>query len=66
MITGIPSGENLRITHTTLNGDVYYFTKKPSSDGYTLYKDENGKAVKIAKGANPPELEDKYIKCRRK
>lgn len=66
MPAGIPKGEILRITHTTLSGEIYYFTKKPNSDGYSLYKDEDGKAVKIAKGANPPELEEKYIKSRRK
>lgn len=62
MPSGIPKGEILRITHTTLKGEVYYFTKKPNVTGYTLYKEENGKAVKIAKGPNPIFLEDKYIK----
>lgn len=65
MPTGIPKGENLKRTYTTLKGEIYYITKKPNSDGYTLYKDENGKAVKIAKGPTPPYLEDKYIKVKK-
>ena len=62
MPTGIPKGETLQLTYTTLKGEVYYITSKPNCESYFLYKNEGGKANKIAKGSNPPELEKKYIK----
>lgn len=62
MAAGIPKGEILRVTYTTRTGEVYYITSKPNRECYYLYKDEDGKAVKIAKGSNPPELEEKYLK----
>lgn len=62
MVTGIPPSENIITTYTTLKGDIYYITEKKNVADFFLYKDENGKAVKIAKGPNPPFLEEKYIR----
>lgn len=62
MPTGIPTSEKIVTTYTTLKGDIYYITEKKNVEDYFLYKDENGKAVKIAKGPTPLFLEEKYIK----
>ena len=61
-ITGIPSSENIILHRIARNGDSYRITTNDSATVYTLYKIENNKAIKIAKGSNPLELENKYVK----
>ena len=61
MVIGIPKTEQKWVKRTTLNGEIYYITSKENRDFYFLYKEENGKAVKIGKAKSPLELENKYI-----
>ena len=61
MITGIPKTEQIWVKRTTSKGEIYYITSKENRDFYFLYKEENGKAVKIGKAKSPLELESKYI-----
>ena len=62
MPNGIQKSEKICTTYKTLKGKVFYITTKENCDGYYLYKMENEKAVKIAKGSSPITLEEKYIK----
>ena len=61
MVNGIPMAERIWVKRTKSKGEVYYITSKENRDFYFLYKEENGKAVKIGKAKSPLELESKYI-----
>lgn len=60
-MTGIPSSEFLLVTTVSKTGVTYYTTSKWSRDKYFLYREENGKAVKIASAKSPLDLEEKII-----
>ena len=62
MANGIPKTERIWETRLTGDGRKFYVTSKESRDYYFLYKEENGKAVKLGKAKTPLELEKKYIK----
>ena len=61
MVNGIPKTERIWVKRATSKGEIYYITSKENRDFYFLYKEENGKAVKIGKAKSPLELENKYI-----
>lgn len=62
MIKGIPESERIWVEETSENGTVYYITAKVNDRSlYYLYKDDDGKAVKLGKARSPTELEEKYI-----
>lgn len=61
MVNGIPKTEQVWVKRTTSKGEIYYITSKENREFYFLYKEENGKAVKIGKAKSPLELESKYI-----
>lgn len=61
MVNGIPMTERIWVKRTKSKGEVYYITSKENRDFYFLYKEENGKVVKIGKAKSPLELENKYI-----
>ncbi len=61
MAYGIPSTERVWVTLRASNGEIFYITSKEARDFYFLYKEENGKAVKLGKAKSPFELEEKYI-----
>lgn len=61
MAYGIPSTERVWVTLKTANGEIFFITSKEARDFYFLYKEENGKAMKLGKAKSPLELEEKYI-----
>lgn len=61
-IKGIPSAEKIVLHREAKNGDVYKITVNEAGTSYTLYKIEGDKGIKVGKGTNPLELENKYIK----
>lgn len=64
MPIGISRTETIWLTRTTLKGEKYYITSKENRDCYFLYKEENGKATKIAKAATPIILETNILKTK--
>lgn len=60
-MTGIPSTETVWMTEVSPSGVTYAVTSKASRDKYFLYREENGKAVKIASAKNPMDFNDKMI-----
>ena len=60
-MTGIPSTETVWVTEVSASGVTYAITSKASRDKYFLYREEDGKAVKIASAKNPLGLNDKII-----
>ena len=61
-IKGIPSAETLVLHRENKKGDVFKITTNEAGSSYTIYKVEGDKATKLGKGANPLELEDKFVK----
>ena len=60
-MTGIPLTETVWVTEVSPSGVTYAVTSKASRDKYFLYREENGKAVKIASAKNPLDLNDKLV-----
>lgn len=60
-MTGIPSTETVWMTEVSQSGVTYAVTSKVSRDRYFLYREENGKAVKIASAKNPMDFNDKIV-----
>ena len=60
-MVGIPSTETVLVTITDDLGDEYVITSKSDRNVYYLYRLEKEKAVKLGKGDNPLELEEKFI-----
>ncbi len=60
-VNGIPKTERVWVTRKTAKGETFYITSKETRDCYFLYKEENGKAVKLGKAKSPLDLEEKYI-----
>lgn len=60
-VNGIPNTEQIWVIRKTDKGEIFYITSKETRDFYFLYKDENGKAVKLGKAKSPLDLEEKYI-----
>jgi len=60
-MTGIPSAETVWVTEVSSSGVTYAVTSKSSRDKYFLYREENGKAVKIASAKNPLDFNDRIV-----
>ena len=60
-MTGIPSSEFIWVTTVSKTGVKYYTTSKWSRDKYYLYREEDGKAVKVAASKNPLDFDDKIV-----
>jgi hypothetical protein len=60
-MVGIPSTETIWVTITDDLGDEYVITSKSDRNIYYLYRLEKEKAIKLGKGDNPLELEEKFI-----
>ena len=61
MIPGIPKTERVWLTGVSAKNEKYYITAKENRDCYFLYKEKDGRAVKMGKGKSPLELERKYV-----
>ena len=61
VVNGIPKTERIWVKRISSRGDIYYITSKDVRDYYFLYKEENGKAIKLGKAKSPLDLERKYI-----
>ena len=60
-MTGIPSTETIWVTELSASGVTYVVTSKAVRDKYFLYREEDGKAVKIASAKNPLDFNDKIV-----
>lgn len=62
IVKKIPSSENIVLTYTCLNKDVYKITQHKTSGLFTIYKVIENGLDRLGKGNNPTKLEQKYIK----
>ncbi len=60
-IKGIPSSETNILRRVTTTGEAYVITVNNATQMYTIYKLNGDTAVKLGKGSNPLELEQKYV-----
>lgn len=60
-MTGIPKSERIWVKILDNKGTAFYITSNPIRNMYFIYRDDNGKAVKLGKGINPILLEQKYM-----
>lgn len=58
----IPDNEICMVTHKCSNGDTYKITQNKTNKLFTIYEVVNNCFVRLGKGYNPIELEEKYIK----
>lgn len=61
MVNGIPKTERIWVKRITEKGEIYYITSKEIRDYYLIYKENDGKAIKLGRAKTPVELEIKYI-----
>lgn len=58
----ISKNEVLCVTYKKENGAVFYITRKRDDRNvYFIYRNDNDNLVKLGKGNNPIELENKFI-----
>lgn len=62
-VPGIPANEKVWVKYTALDGTIYYITSdRYNRNTYFIYQIVENEATKLGEGADPSELEIKYIK----
>lgn len=61
-IKGIPKVEQIQVTFTRENGDVFITTRNNRTGVWFMYKVENGVAKKLGQSNDPTKLDEKFLK----